>query len=202
MVTTAFIPDLVLRSLEADWNRARWETLPADGNRYEIIDGILYVATTPSTFHQWISRQIARVLFQQVDDIGAGVTFYGPLAVFLSGCEPVQPDLIVIRTADLGVVQGSGIEGVPALLVEILSPFNPQHDTQLKRAAYARARVPEYWIVRPATCDVLVLSQPDPILGDYTQSNHVLPSDELVSPTLPVRVNVAAFFAGAPDTTL
>ena len=36
-----------------------WNT-PEDGNRYEVIDGVLYMATTPSSFHQWIIRQIAR----------------------------------------------------------------------------------------------------------------------------------------------
>jgi hypothetical protein len=54
------LPDLVLRSPHADWNLARWETLPADGNRYEVIDGVLYVTTAPSSFHQFVTKQIAR----------------------------------------------------------------------------------------------------------------------------------------------
>jgi Uma2 family endonuclease len=40
---------------------------------------------------------------------------------------------------------------LPALLVEILSPPNLETDLQIKRGAYARAGVPEYWIARPAT---------------------------------------------------
>ena len=36
------LPDLAMRSLDAAWNRARWESLPDDGNRYEVIDGVLY----------------------------------------------------------------------------------------------------------------------------------------------------------------
>jgi hypothetical protein len=39
--------DLVLRSLDAAWNRARWERLPSEGNRYEVIDGVLYMTTAP-----------------------------------------------------------------------------------------------------------------------------------------------------------
>ena len=38
---------ILLRSIDADWNFSRWETLPDDGNRYEVIDGVLYMATCP-----------------------------------------------------------------------------------------------------------------------------------------------------------
>jgi Uma2 family endonuclease len=71
-----------------------------------------------------------------------------------------------------------------------------------KRGAYARASVPEYWIMRPACRDVLVSSQPDAMLGDYAQVQPVAPNSELVSATLPIRALIAGFFAGAPDTTL
>ena len=194
-------PQLALRSLDATWNRARWELLPADGNRYEVIDGVLYMSTAPSFFHQWIIRQIARVLFAQIDDARVGLTIWAPVGVFMPGCDPVQPDLIVIRTEGLGIIRERHIEGVPALLVEVLSPSNPDTDTDVKRKAYARAGVPEYWIVRPAGADVLVYTEPDAALGDYVQSHRVAPDEELVSPTLPIRTAVAGFFAGAPDTT-
>ena len=198
----AMLPDLVLRSPEANWNRARWEQLPADGNRYEVIDGVLYMTTAPSNFHQWIIRQIVRTLFQHIDDTGIGVTFWAPIGLFMAGGDPVQPDIVVVRTSDLGIIQDRHIFGVPALLVEVLSPSNPEQDTRIKRGAYARAGVPEYWIVRPASRDVLLCSQPDAALGDYAQSDYVAPDAELVSPTLPVRARVTDFFAGAPDTTL
>jgi hypothetical protein len=90
MTVTTTMPELVLRSPEADWDRARWETLPDDGNRYEVIDGVLYMTTAPSTFHQWIIRQIVRVLFRQIDDVGIGVTIWSPIGVFMPGCDPVQ----------------------------------------------------------------------------------------------------------------
>jgi hypothetical protein len=39
---------------QGQWTYADWEELPDDGNRYEIIDGVLYMTTAPSSFHQWI----------------------------------------------------------------------------------------------------------------------------------------------------
>ena len=196
------VPELALRSHDATWNRERWERLPADGNRYEVIAGVLYMTTAPSNFHQWVIRQTAREFFHQIDDTGVGVTLWAPIGLFMPGCDPVQPDLLVVRAADLGIIREGRIHGVPALLVEVLSPSNPNQDLVIKREAYARAGVPEYWIMRPAERDVLVHSQPDPATGQYASVVHVPPDGELVSPTLPFRAPVATFFAGAPDTTL
>lgn len=202
MATVAAPPDLVMRSPDATWDRTRWEQLPADGRRYEVIDGVLYMTTAPSSFHQWIIRQIVRTLFEQIDDTGIGVTTWAPIGVFMPHCDPVQPDIVVVRSADLGIFQERRIFGVPTLLIEVLSPSNPEQDTQTKRSAYARAGVPEYWIVRPASQDLLVCSRPDAMLGDYAQSEYVAADGILISPTLPVSVPIATFFAGAPDTSL
>jgi Uma2 family endonuclease len=135
---TATLPDLALRSLAPDWNRERWEQLPADGNRYEVIDGVLYASTAPSSFHQWIIRQIVRILFAQIDDAGVGVTLWAPIGLFMLGCDPVQPDIVVVLREDLGIFHGKHIFGVAALIVEILSPSNSENDTDVKRRAYAR----------------------------------------------------------------
>ncbi len=196
------VPELALRSHDATWDRARWETLPDDGNRYEVIGGVLYMSTAPSFFHQWIIRQIFLTLYTHIDTAGVGLTIWSPLGVFMPGCDPVQPDLLVIRHEDTGMIRDRRVEGVPALLVEILSPSNPDTDTDVKRKAYAHAGVPEYWIVRPASRDALVYTEPDATLDDFVRSQRVGPDAELVSPTLPIRAAVAAFVAGAPDTTL
>jgi Uma2 family endonuclease len=202
MTVISELPELMLRSADATWNRARWEQLPDDGNRYEVIDGVLYMTTAPSFFHQWIIRQIFLALYPQIDEPGIGLTIWSPIGVFMPHCDPVQPDLLVIQTADFDIIHDRRIDGLPALIVEVLSPGNPEKDTDTKRKAYARAGLPEYWIVRPASRDVLVYSSPDVALGDYSLSQKVTPNDELLSPTLPIRTAISAFFAGAPDTTL
>ena len=202
MAATFPRPELTLRSPDATWNRARWERLPADGNRYEVVDGVLYRSTAPSLFHQWIVQRVYLALHTQIDATGAGLTFLGPIGVFMPGCDPVQPDALVVRASDRHVYQEGRIAGVPALCVEALSPSHPALDTRVKRGAYARAGVPEYWIVRPATRDVLVCSRPDATLGDYIQTQGFGEMAEVVSPTLPVRFPVSTLFAGAPDTTL
>lgn len=202
MAVIGTLPELTMRSVANGWNRARWEHLPEDGNRYEVIDGVLYMSTAPSSFHQWIARQGLLELHRQIDLPGLGVTLMAPIGVFMPGCEPVQPDLVVVLTADRDNFRDRRIEGVPALLVEVQSPSTVGYDDRTKRQAYARAGVPEYWIARPASRDVLVCSHPDATRGDYAQNRVFAPGEELVAATLPVRISVDSLFAGAPDTTL
>ena len=156
--TTTAPPELTTRSLDAGWNNARWSQLPDDGNRYEVIDGVLYMTTAPSFFHQWIASRIIRMLQTQIEDTGVGLVAFAPIGLLMPGCDPVQPDIVVVRSEDRGMIYDRRINGVPALIVEVLSPGNAEKDTAIKRAAYARAGLPEYWIVRPAERDLLVLS--------------------------------------------
>lgn len=202
MATTVLPREAVLRSTDATWTAADWEQLPDDGLRYEIIEGVLYMATAPSFFHQWIALEVYSALRRQLMEPGLAVVVTAPIGLFMPGCDPVQPDVLVVRQDDRGIIRDRRVYGVPALLVEVLSPSNEEQDLAVKRAAYARAGVPEYWVVRPAERDILLHSEPERATGQYLQVTHVPPDGELVSPTLPFRAPIAAFFAGAPDTTL
>jgi Uma2 family endonuclease len=202
MTVTVTLPELALRSHDATWNYARWEQLPDDGNRYEVINGVLYMTTAPSTFHQWIVRRLDRFVGMPLEDQDLAYVFTAPIGLLMPGCDPVQPDFVVVRKTNGAIIHNRRIRGVPDLIAEVLSPSNAEQDTKTKRAAYAQAGVPEYWIVRPDSRDVLRYSQPDVLLGDYTQATLIEPAAELVSATLPARVLVANLFAGAPDTTI
>jgi Uma2 family endonuclease len=198
MATTVLPREVVLRSTDANWTAADWEQLPDDGQRYEIIAGVLYVSTAPSPGHQWIVQEIYTALREQVGVPGAGFVFLAPIGLFMPGFDPVQPALLVVRAEDRGMIGPRRIEGVPALIVEVLSPSNAEYDLVVKRTAYARAGVPEYWIARPLERDVLVHSEPEPATGQYLRVERVPHDGTLISPTLPVRVAVSTFFASVP----
>jgi Uma2 family endonuclease len=193
---------LTLRSLDANWTRARWEELPEDGNRYEVIDGVLYMSTAPSAFHQWVSQQTFVQLREQLVLPGLGFIFYAPIGLFMPDVEAVQPDLLVVRAEDREIIRDRRVWGIPALIVEILSPSNAELDLVIKRAIYAKSGVPELWIFRPAERDVLVHTEPDPVSGSYGKTVRIPPDGLLISPTLPVRFPLAAIYDGAPDTTI
>lgn len=123
-----------------------------------------------------------------------------PIGVIMPGAEPVQPDFPLIRVERREIIDEDGrIRGVPDLIAEVLSPSNPDLDTVTKRAAYARAGVPEYGMLRPDTRDVMICWSPDRPSGAYTEEAVVAAGSELVSPTLPVRVPVASLFEHPPQ---
>ena len=191
-----------MRVLDPGWNRERWEQLPEDGNRYEVIDEALFVSTSPSLFHQWILQQLFDELRVRIDQRGLGSTWMGSVGVFMPGCDPVEPDLLVVGAEQRELLLGKRIEGVPALIVEVLSPSHPELDSVIKYAANARAGVPEYWMVRPATRDVMVCWEPRPEVSAFGQARLFAGDDELVSSTLPVRFRAGELFAGAPSTII
>ena len=132
--------------------------LPDDGKHYEIVDGELYELPQRESDHGLVVMNLIGLLLPIADQLG-GQLFTGPLGLFLAGADPVQPDLLLLTANQLHLISKRGIEGAPALVIEVFSPSNPEHDRITKRALYARGGVPEYWLVSPeaATIEVLVL---------------------------------------------
>ncbi len=192
-----------LRSTDTVWDYAAWKELPDDGNRYEIIDGVLYMTTAPSNFHQYIVGNLTGLVGWPFQQTGAGFWFTAPIGLLIPGCDPVQPDFLLVRAERRTIIANRRIRGVPDLIVEVLSPGNRAQDTVVKRAAYARASLPEYWIVRPDTRDILVYTAPEPAASDFSAVQRFASDTVLTSPTIAgMTLDVAALFAGAPDTTL
>jgi Uma2 family endonuclease len=183
------------------WTVAAWEGLPDDGNRYEILEGVLWMTTAPSAFHQWIVGRCIRLIGIPAEDRGLGAWFTAPIGVILSPQDAVQPDFLFIRAERVAaLVRERRIHGAPDLIIEVLSPGNSTEAMAQKRALYAHCGVPEYVEIDPAQrCARVYRLEGDayraPVICDDTQT---LPLSCL--PDLPVAV--AALFADAPDTTL
>ena len=124
-----------------------YATLPDDGRRYEIHDGELSVTPAPGSAHQMISADLYDVVKAHVKAGNLGLVLYAPLDVILSDTTVVQPDLVYLDPARLGLLTERGIEGPPTLVVEILSPSTRLIDHEHELALYARYRGPHYWIV-------------------------------------------------------
>ena len=124
--------------------------LPNDGKRYEIVDGDLYESPAPTPFHQTVSRRLQFQLMSQLEVTGRAWVFNAPVDLILDDETVVQPDLVLVARDQRDVISKRGIEGTASLVVEILSPSTSRNDRVLKRLAYARHRIPEYWIVDPS----------------------------------------------------
>ncbi len=179
---------------QGQWTYSHYAALPDDGRRYEIVDGVLYMAPpSPNDFHQGASNLFATYLTIHVQFKGLGRVYAAPFDVRLSLNTVVQPDVIVILNENLHKITRKGIVGGPDLAIEIASPSTESYDRLVKWNAYARAEIREYWIVDPSvqSVEVLVLeADAYRSLGVFS-GEQFLPS--LVVPEFPVQVK--QFFA-------
>ncbi|MDL2319490.1 Uma2 family endonuclease [Eubacteriales bacterium OttesenSCG-928-A19] len=128
-----------------------------DGNRYELIDGEVYMMDAPKRVHQEISAEIFNQLYTHLKGKTCKA-YYAPFDVRLNADTHdntvVQPDLVVI--CDPSKLDDTGCKGAPDLIVEILSPSTMQRDQTLKFNLYLQAGVREYWMVYPDSGSVQV----------------------------------------------
>ena len=155
------------KQLKPRWDYAAYAAIPNDGRRHEIIDGEHFVNPAPSLYHLEISKHITFQLYSQIDLNGHGKVFYSPVDLQLSGNDIVQPDIVVVTLKRKHILTPTKIKGVPDLVIEILSPSNPDHDLKTKRQLYEDAGVPECWLVLPDEHQVLQLMLAE---GRYTES--------------------------------
>jgi Uma2 family endonuclease len=159
------------------------------------------MTTAPSSFHQWIVARLWQYIGVPVLDKGLAYVFDAPIGVIMPGCDPVQPDYVVVLTARASIIRDRRIFGVPDLLVEVLSPGNTPYNQDVKLRAYARAGVPEYIIIDPRA---RTLSHYRLAAENHFADPIIYGSDSDVSfDCLPgISLRVGDLFAGAPDTTL
>lgn len=186
---------------QGQWTYADWERLPEDEYIYEIIDGVLYMSTSPSYYHQWIVQLLYELVGVPAKRMQLAYPSIPPIGVLMPGCQPVQPDFVLVRMERASIIYDGRIRGVPDLIAEVLSPGNRLHDEETKLAAYARASVPEYVIVDAFKRQVRLHAQP---VGEEYRVRQIFSTDDQVSfaclPGVTLRVN--DLFSGSPDETL
>jgi len=139
------------------WTATAYDALPDDGNRYEIIDGVLYMAPPPTPEHQDVSRLLVYYLTTHIHLPGLGRVYHAPIGVELAPDKIVEPDIVVVLKDHLDIIQPKRIVGIPDLVVEIASPSTAGYDRREKQNDYAAAGVREYWIADPKAHTVELL---------------------------------------------
>lgn len=160
------------------------DIMPDDGNRYELIEGELFVSRSPSLTHQSVSGNFFHSIKSYLIEHPIGEIWATPGVIF-SEFSGVIPDLVFVCRERLDeIASGDRITGAPDLVIEIMSPGaeNERRDRLAKRQLYGKHGVKEYWIVdfEKRTIEVYVLG------GQTLQLLSVLTeNDEITSPVLP-----------------
>lgn len=130
-----------------------------DGQRAELIDGVIYDMAPPSYKHQKILGQLYKTIANYIDNHdGTCEALPAPFAVFLNEDNKtcVEPDISVI--CDKNKLSDRGCEGAPDWVIEIVSPSSQRMDYLIKLRKYSTAGVREYWVINPMIQTVQVYS--------------------------------------------
>jgi len=129
------------------WTAEMARALPDDGNRYEVLDGELFVTPTPSTPHQRALRVLCDLLAPYVNANQFGELFWSPADIEFSPKRLVQPDLFVAALVDGKRPRAWADVKHLLLAIEALSPTTARADRHKKRRIYMKEAVDDYWIV-------------------------------------------------------
>lgn len=148
---------LDLEPIQGLWTEEQYFKLTDHSRRLlEFTDGSIDVLPMPTDRHQVISRFLLFAFFTFVQGIG-GTVLYAPLRLRIREGRFREPDLVLVRDAHDSRRQNRFWLGAD-LVVEIVSLDDPERDTIIKRADYAQAHIPEYWIVHPVDETITVLT--------------------------------------------
>ena len=137
------------------WTYAEYARLPDDGNRYEVLDGEVLTTPSPGTPHQRIAARLFIFLTEYVNRHGIGEMMWDLDLLFFTG-QFLRPDMTYVANDQRHLLTDRGIEGMPGLVVEVLSPSSGRIDKVKKPARYADFGVPEYWVIDPSRKTILV----------------------------------------------
>jgi Uma2 family endonuclease len=158
--------------------------MPEDGNRYEVIEGELFVSKAPGVPHQTVSMNLSGIFldFLKLNPIGRVLATPGLIFDELSG---VIPDLVFISNDRFAqIVSNERLIAAPDLIVEIVSPGseNQRRDRIAKRQLYGKFGVKEYWLVDLQNRVIEVLVIKDRILVPAATYKE---DEEIRTPILP-----------------
>jgi Uma2 family endonuclease len=136
-----------VHDLSAEWTAEMAIALPADGKRYEVLDGELFVTPAPSWDHQSALEILFPPVTAYVRAHRLGYARWSPADIVFSRRRLLQPDMFVVPWQEGGPPRSWADVTSLLLAVEVLSPSSARADRHRKRLIYQDQRVPEYWIV-------------------------------------------------------
>ncbi len=166
-------------------------SLGESNQKMELFDGEFIMSAMPTPLHQNVLINLGAILRNYVIQKNLGKVF-ASVDVYLSEYTVLQPDICFVSNERTSINDGKKFNGMPDLVVEILSESTEQRDRTFKFREYAIGGAKEYWMVSPEKKEIEVYQN--------TQRGFQLvkifkPTDILNSPLLnEININVTAVF--------
>jgi prevent-host-death family protein len=171
------LPDMVYENAQEysfDGKKATYEEFlklqQESDERYEYIDGEIYLLASPRTAHQIAITELIVIFYNFFQ--GKNCTpLVAPYDIELrrtpENINIVQPDMMIICDLEENLNEDDYYKGVPSLVVEVLSKSTRRKDLIKKLDLYMSCGVSEYWIVNPENKEVTVY-----LFEDHNISNN------------------------------
>ena len=159
------------------------QQLPRNDRRIvELIEGEIFMTPSPNTSHQRAAGRLFRALSDFVEGNELGEVFIAPYDIVFSKWTALEPDLLFVRRERFSIITEANVQGVPDLVIEILSPSRKAYDRKKKLIVYEKARVPELWYLDPEekTAEILSLGSK----GRYELAAKLSGKDAIVTKVL------------------
>jgi Uma2 family endonuclease len=134
---------------QGEWSVEEYLDLPTN-RLVDYAEGRLEFLPMPTTLHQWITGFLYRALEAFASAHQLGLALPAPLRVQLWPRKFREPDGVFLRAIHRHRAGNEFWDGAD-LVIDVLSdtPEDRRRDLVTKRREYARAAIPEYWIVDP-----------------------------------------------------
>jgi Uma2 family endonuclease len=175
---------------QLEWTAEMAMALPEDGNRYEVLDGELFVTPAPSWRHQTALEVLFIGLREYVRAHRLGWTRWSPADIRFSPRRLVQPDTFVVPWRVEGAPRSWADIKSLLLAIEAISPTTARADRHRKRLIYQGEGVPEYWII-DAEARLVERWRPDDVRPEILLDELVWQPRAVVEP---FRMDLAAYF--------
>lgn len=173
---------------------AEYFALPESQQPTELIDGEIIVSPAPVAWHQIIVHRLTNLIELNMP---SGFVLFAPIDVHLDEYDVPQPDILWAAVPGRCRITAEGrVEGVPDLIVEVVSPSSVRRDRRSKYALYERHGVREYWIADPKGYLLEVYTLVD---GKFQRHGAFEAGETFSSPALGKTISLESAFPVIPD---
>jgi len=142
---------------QGSWSEKAY--LALESNRLvEFDNGMIEVLPMPKKLHQIIMLFLAELLKAYfAARSGGGLVLVAGYKIRIPGGKYRDPDVLYM-TGEQNARSNEDFTDQAELVMEVVSPDDPNRDYVRKRVDYALAGIPEYWIVDPLQARIVVLT--------------------------------------------